>query len=823
MGTHVSILILTALAGALCAACGVRRCMIVERPPSEQSNDFHVGNKAPLLPSRFINLPIGAVKPKGWVRKQLELQADGFIGRLPEISRFLVKEDNSWLDPEGKGHAGWEEVPYWLKGYGDTGYLLGDERIIGETRQWIEAVFLTQREDGYFGPRSNLTSIDGKPDFWANMIMLFVLQSYYEYSGDPRVLDLMTKYFHWQMTVPDEDFLLPYWQHQRGGDNLYSVYWLYNRTGDRFLLDLADKIHRRTNNWTDGIPDWHNVNISQGFGEPTTYYMQSKDTKHLEASERNYRTVRDMYGQVPGGMFGADENCRPGRTDPRQAVETCGMVEMMLSTERLAFITGDPKWVDRCEDVAFNSLPAALTADHKALRYLTAPNMVLSDKENKSPGIQNRGPMFLMNPHLHRCCQHNMGHGWPYYAERLWSATPGNGLAAMFYAESEVTAKVGNGETVTISEKTNYPFDENVEFVVAASKPVAFPLYLRIPGWCNDPEISVNGKRLDFEKRPESFVVLDRKWKDGDKVLLTLPMKITVTKWEKNKNSVSVNRGPLTFSLKIGENYVREGGTDEWPAWEIYPTTPWNYGLIIDEKNPEASFEVVRKEWPASSQPFTLDDAPIEIRAKAKRIPNRQLDDFGLAAVLEQGPVKSNEPIETVTLVPMGCARLRISSFPLIGEGPDAKEWPAPPPPPPHRASGIHSPGVLRSISDGRNIESSNDKRADFLHWWPNKATREWVEYDLKPGTTVSAVDAYWLDDGPDGGCRAPKSWALLYKDGDNWKPVSNPSEYGVEKDKHNRVTFDPVTTNSLRLEIQLTEDFSSGLLQWRVETSDTK
>ncbi|MEJ2703752.1 MAG: glycoside hydrolase family 127 protein, partial [Sedimentisphaerales bacterium] len=145
---------------------------------------------------------------------------------------------------------------------------------------------------------------------------------------------------------------------------------------------------------------------SQGFGEPATFYMQSKNPAHLAAAERNWTKIRDLYGQVPGGMFGGDENCRPGFTGPRQAVETCGMVEMMLSDEILLMISGDTKWADRCEDVAFNSLPAAFTPDLKALHYLTAPNMILCDRKSKSPGLQNGGPMLLYDPHLHRCCRY---------------------------------------------------------------------------------------------------------------------------------------------------------------------------------------------------------------------------------------------------------------------------------------------------------------------------------------------------------------------------------------------------------------------------------
>ena len=646
---------------------------VVDRPNTASANTYYVGNRPPLLPSPLIKLPVGAVQPGGWLRKQLELQSAGFHGHLGELSEFLRKEKNAWLSPAGEGEHGWEEVPYWLKGFGDCAYLLGDAQQIQEARVWLEAVLRSQRDDGYFGPRpglkSTVGSTEGKYDLWPNMVMLMCLQSHYDVTGDRRVLDLMTRYFRWELSVPDDQFLPPYWQKIRAGDNLWSVHWLYHRTGEPWLLDLAAKIHRHTANFTDSIPDWHNVNLSQAFGGPTFFWIQSRDSRHLEASDRNWRTIRDGYGQVPGGMFGGDENCRPGFTDPRQAIETCGLVEMMYSCERLLNLTGNLIWADRGEDVAFNSLPAALTADFKALRYLTAPNLVRSDRVEKCPGVQNCGPMFHYDPYSHRCCQHNYGHGWPYLAEHLWMATPGNGLAAVLYADSRVKAKVGNGTEVTVSENTHYPFDEQIEFVVSTPRKVAFPLYLRVPGWCERPGLEINGRVAKADGRPQSYLRIERAWANGDKLSLTLPMRIALRPWAKNQNSVSVDRGPLTYSLEIGEQCVRAGGTDRWPAWEVLPTSPWNYGLILAPADPARSFELVRRPWPASNMPFTHEGAPLQLRAKGKRIPEWQADSRGLVGRLQPSPVKSDQAAEAITLIPMGAARLRIASFPVMGKG----------------------------------------------------------------------------------------------------------------------------------------------------------
>ena len=494
----------------------------------------------------------------------------------------------------------------------------------------------------------------------------------------------MTKYFQWQLTIPENDFLTDYWENSRGGDNLYSVYWLYNITRERWLLDLAAKIHRNTANWKlkNWLPNWHNVNIAQCFREPATYYMQSGDATDLQASYDNQNFIRDMYGQVPGGMFGSDENCRKGYFDPRQAIETCGMVEQMSSDEIMMRITGDTFWAENCEDVAFNTFPAAFMPDQRSLRYLVAPNMVTSDSKNHNPGIDNPGPYLMMNPFSSRCCQHNHTSGWVYYAENLWMATPDNGLAAVFYSDSEVVkAKVSDGTEVTILQQTHYPFEENVTMKLQVTKPVEFPLYLRIPTWCQRPILKINGKSVEISASTGRYVKIQNVWKNDDRITLEFPMKLKMRTWERNKNSVSVNYGPMTFSLKIDEKYVRfdtkataqydskwqeNADPSKWPSFEIQPASEWNYGLINPFSDIEKNFTIIRKPWPVDNFPFTISSVPIELKTTARKIPEWTIDQYGLCAELPQSPVISKEPIEKIVLIPMGAARLRISAFPVV-------------------------------------------------------------------------------------------------------------------------------------------------------------
>jgi len=627
----------------------------------------------------FIKLPVGSVRPRGWLSEVLNRQKDGLNGHLSEISAWLDKKNNAWL---GTGNDyGWEEVPYWLKGYGDMAYILGDEKMIDEAKTWIEAVFKSQRPDGYFGP---WIEKNGKPDLWGNMIMLRCLQSYYEYSGDRRVIDLMTKYFKWQLNLPDDRFLKDYWENSRGGDNLLSVYWLYNITGDKFLLELAEKTHRNTANWQQrsSLPNWHNVNIAQCFREPASYYMLSKDSSSLIATYNDFRLIRNTFGQVPGGMFGADENARMGYIDPRQGTETCGFVEQMASDELLLMMTGDPFWAEHCENVAFNSFPASMMPDMKSLRYITSPNQSISDSKNHHPGIDNNGPFLAMNPFSSRCCQHNHGQGWPYYIEHLVMATSDNGIAAAIFGACTASAKVSDGKSVEIVEDSNYPFEESICFTINPSEKVSFPFYIRIPMWTENSTVSVNGKPIAVKLLPGKYLCLEREWKKGDRVVLEIPMKLTQSVWTVNQNSRSIHYGPLTFSLKIKENYKQVSSTEtaigdskwqknadaaKWPSYEIYPGSDWNYALVIDETQPlEKNFEVVKKKWPSNNYPFTVDDAPIEIKARGKKLLTWQIDQYGLTGEL---PIPENRKFasdtEDIMLIPMGAALLRISAFPV--------------------------------------------------------------------------------------------------------------------------------------------------------------
>lgn len=260
-------------------------------------------------------------------------------------------------------------------------------------------------------------------------------------------------------------------------------------------------------------------------------------------------------------------------------------------------------------------------------------------------------------------------------------ASNDNGLMVNLYGSSVTNAKVGGGIDVVLSEQTDYPFEEVIRFDLKTAQDVNFPLYLRVPAWCKGAAVSINGKKSSVKATEPGYLCIERTWKDGDKVELTLPMQVGLREWAINKNSVSVDYGPLTFSLLIDEDYQVQASdmtalndskwqenadVTKWPSYEIYPASAWNYGLYMDKSDPLKSFKVERRAFPADNYPFSNENAPIVIHAKGKILPQWKIDQYGLCGVLPQSPVTTAEPVQDITLVPMGGARLRISAFPTV-------------------------------------------------------------------------------------------------------------------------------------------------------------
>jgi hypothetical protein len=271
--------------------------------------------------------------------------------------------------------------------------------------------------------------------------------------------------------------------------------------------------------------------------------------------------------------------------------------------------------------------------------------------------------LFGLEPNF-GCCTANLHQGWPKLVGRLWRATPDNGLAAVVYAPSTVKARVGAAGQVTIRQVTEYPFSGVITLSVTPSvNRLKFPLQLRIPSWADGAAVTLNGAAV-AGVAPGAFVRIDRLWNRADAIRITLPMRARTSTWY--RDSVAVERGPLVFSLPVGEDWRRITAGMKKPApapaadWEVLPTTPWNYGLRIPAGT---TLRVIER--PVGPTPFARDTPPVEIEVTGRRVPEWQMED-GSAGTLPQSPVVSREKDETLRLVPYGTARLRITAFPRI-------------------------------------------------------------------------------------------------------------------------------------------------------------
>lgn len=638
-------------------------------PPSPVVKD-----RAPLFAGMFFMLPLGAIRPRGWLRDQFEIQANGLSGHLDETWAD-VGPNSGWLGGTGES---WERGPYYLDGLLPLAYLLDDARLKAKAQRYVDWTLNNQMPNGMIGPATN-------DDWWPRIVALKALTQYQEATGDPRVVPLMEKYFRHQLDeLPSRP--LRDWGKFRWHDNLLSVVWLYNRTSSPYLLDLARLLHEQGHDWIAQFADFkyteritadflklnqgnglkdlslstHGVNNGQAIKTGPVWSLVSGSAADRSAILKMMSEL-DKYHGLPNGMFSCDEHL--SGPNPSQGSELCTVVEYMFSLERSLAIAGDPALGDRLEKLAFNALPGTLTDDMWAHQYNQEPNQVECSLHTK-PWVTD-GPesnLFGLEPNF-GCCTANYHQGWPKFTASLFmlSGTPGtdthDGLVAAAYAPCEVHTMV-RGTPVHVVEDTLYPFRGRVQLTVSPASPLHFPLLLRIPAWAPGSSLAVNGKPQP-EPAPGSFARIERTWRAGDRVEIVFPIQPRVSRWF--HDSIAVDRGPLVFSYGIGESWVKLRDRGMTADWQVFPTTGWNYALNIDSTSPEKSVTVIESE--VGSAPFAKKQAPVQLKVKARKVDAWRAVD-GVADPVPQSPVATDQAEEMITLIPYAAAKLRITAFP---------------------------------------------------------------------------------------------------------------------------------------------------------------
>jgi uncharacterized protein len=624
-----------------------------------------------LFEPAFRSLPLGKIVAEGWLKRQLRIQANGLSGHLDEFWPDVAQ--SQWFGGQAEG---WERAPYWLDGVIPLAWLLEDEALQAKVHRRVEQILEGQRADGWYGPYP--ADASARPyDLWAILLVNKVLVQYHEASRDPAVLQAVLRNLKAVLEALDRTPLFG-WGRFRWFEGLIPVFAVYEATGEPWLLQLGHKLHAqgfdyarffqeetvtaptpRRGRWTF---ERHVVNTAMALKAYALAWRMTGRESDRAFAIRMLALLDRYHGQVTG-MFTGDE-CLAGK-NPIQGTELCAVVEALYSLEHLVLLTGDPTHADRLERIAFNALPATFAPDMWSHQYNQQVNQVQCTINPDHMWTTN-GPesnLYGLEPNF-GCCTSNMHQGWPKFAAHLWMRGPDETLAVMAYAPSTARCQV-HDTPVRASLQTDYPFREAVSLRITSEAPVRFPLLLRVPAWAEGATLRMKGQS-EQRVQPGSFHRIEREWNGTTDITLHFPMQAKVgTGYH---DSVTIERGPLVYGLQLGEtwNQVNQDKPHRQlphADFEVRPSTPWNYGLLLDESKPESSLHF--DERPVGPQPFSPDGAGILCRVQGRRLPGWRLE-HGWAAELAPGPQESREPVEDLTLLPYGCTNIRVAEFPRL-------------------------------------------------------------------------------------------------------------------------------------------------------------
>jgi hypothetical protein len=634
----------------------------------------HASGNGPKIQPAFTPLPPGAVRPDGWLRDWARAAADGITGHLDERAA-VYREGYRATEFTAKGvkphGTGWplEQCAYWLDGLVRLAYILDDPVLIAKARSRLDLVVDGVHNGGesliYWRPKSELQDTFNN---WAHSHMGRALVAYYQATGDRRILDALVKVYQ---AYPLPEFQ-PDFYPVNGMVNLDPLLETYALSGDPQVLANALAASRRPGfektvaQWNTGqIVHGHTVIFYENIRVPALLYPWTGDHRLLEATLATIRWADQRHGLPFGLVSGEEFLAGIGAT---RNVETCNVAAGPWTFHWLLRITGEREWADRMEKVFFNAGPAPIARDFQTMSYYQCPNRLSLAFPEDRPGApgQALGDSYSFTPIAHPvlCCVGNANRIVPNYIMTMWMATPDHGLAATLYGPCRLHTTAGV-VPVDIECATGYPFDEDIRLTVRPAAPAGFPLYLRIPAWCREPALKLNGQPVAVNPGATGFVKLQRLWSAGDQVELRLPMRAEVitgheTPYPRDryftKRSLSkladvsnpyacVNFGPLLFALPIADD------TPDQP----HAGVPFNFALDI------AALNEIKVDRQPTPQPWRWQlDAPVKLCVPARQFDWQPTELQPLPAA----PVTDGRAT-TITLVPYGCTKFRVSMFPL--------------------------------------------------------------------------------------------------------------------------------------------------------------
>lgn len=593
------------------------------------------------------------IKPRGWLKRQLEIQASGLSGNLDKVWRDV--RDSAWIGGEAEG---WERVPYWLDGFIPLAYLLENDDMIARAKKYIDAIVSYQQPDGWICPckREKIPTYDT----WAVLLIGKVLTVYYDCSGDEKIPEVIYKVFrNFYDLLKSGTIQLIEWGKYRWFEGFIAINFLYRLYREEWLVELAKILQEQgvdynklTVFWKKPLNKWtldtHLVNLVMML-KSEAVSCELLNQRYTDNAEKLYEILK-QYNGTPVETFTGDE-CLSG-VSPIQGTELCSIVELMYSYELLYAYTGDKKWVERLEILAFNALPAAISDDMWTHQYDQMSNQIACQRF-PVPGKpifrtnNEEAHLFGLEPHF-GCCTANFGQGFPKLA-----------LSAFMRAENEIICAVPipselKTEDVNIVLETQYPFDYSFKYTISNKKEFTFKI--RIPSWAKD--VTVDGNAFDGDE-----AVFEIGKEQGREIYITYNAVPIIRKRENDLNTVQC--GPLIFSVPIQYEkkmyeYEKDSVERKFPYcdYEYIPASDWNYAYCGTD------FEFEKRD--ISKIPFSSQNPPVVVKAYVKQIEWGFED--GYETVCAKTPI-SRTPIgerKEMELYPYGCAKLRMTELPIV-------------------------------------------------------------------------------------------------------------------------------------------------------------
>ena len=635
---------------------------------------------------------IADIEPQGWLLEMLERQRDGLTGH-PEAMAYPY-DSPLWAgelkrDSENRGADWWryEQTAYYLDGLARLGYILDDENLLAvwneninyvldhplPAKKGVEKALPENFRSDNPAVRKRLEKMQkimsaGRPEgrlgadansmAWPLAVFFRAAKACYEATGDERIPAALEKnWFSFTVEELGSD---------RGPVNVEGILWTYAITGNPELLKLAEAVWAedgaeltQENCLDDSKFNMHGVTMNELLKVPMLLYAYTGKPEYLQAA-LNADAKMEKANMLVDGVNSSSEHL--AGNDALASHETCDVTDYAWTMGYFLTTTGDSQWADRIEKSVFNAGMGAITKDFRSMQYFSCPNQFIATGNSDHNGFKHGLTWMAYRPiHETECCIGNVHRFLPNYVSRMWlKDTDGEPVAAL-YGPSTVVYDLGDGITVEIEERTDYPFGDSIDFVFTFYKdgrrtkaPVDMDFTYRVPGWCSTMK--------------PGFVTESREWKSGDVFSVEFPMEIEVV--DNPVEGKSIVRGPLVYSYAIPMDCVEDttvyenlagkvSGNPDFKSWSMTPSGKWNYALV-DDLLDEAEYV------PTSSDGFPFDLATVhgKIRVPVVGVKGWELEENRYTPALPDEVVPEGET-SWIELVPYGSTTLRLTVFPV--------------------------------------------------------------------------------------------------------------------------------------------------------------